>query len=106
MTSRVEIFSEKSNSWNKQLEVNDTEGMSLEMSRRAKINSHKPADTTKTTRKRKMCSAGDCLNQAVQGGVCVRHGAKRKQCSVDDCQKYAQVWSLRSARSQAQAVLC
>ena len=39
----------------------------------------------------KRCSAEDCNNQAVQGGVCVKHGAKKaKKCSVEDCNNQAQ----------------
>ena len=32
-------------------------------------------------RKRKYCSQDGCGNQVVQGGVCVKHGARRKRCS-------------------------
>ena len=64
------------NSWNKQLEEKGAEAMSSEMSRRAKMNSHKPADTTKTKttrkrkreRERKKCSAKDCPEYEVRGG--------------------------------------
>jgi hypothetical protein len=38
---------------------------------------------------RKTCSADGCTNQAVNGGVCVKHGAKRKLCSIDGCTKQA-----------------
>eukprot|EP00985_Skeletonema_marinoi_P019557 scaffold11253_cov66-Skeletonema_marinoi.AAC.1 len=36
-------------------------------------------------KKKKACSVDDCTNQAISGGVCLRHGAKLKRCSVDDC---------------------
>jgi len=36
---------------------------------------------------RKLCSSEGCPNRAVQGGVCIRHGArqKRKNCAVVGC---------------------
>mmetsp|Transcript_7549 Transcript_7549/g.11489 ORF Transcript_7549/g.11489 Transcript_7549/m.11489 type:complete len:103 (-) Transcript_7549:145-453(-) len=36
-------------------------------------------------RVKKRCSAEGCINQAVKGGVCVRHGAKLKLCSTVGC---------------------
>jgi hypothetical protein len=34
------------------------------------------------------CSTVDgCDNRAVQGGVCMAHGAKRQKCSVEGCDK-------------------
>eukprot|EP00984_Skeletonema_dohrnii_P000264 scaffold86_cov98-Skeletonema_dohrnii-CCMP3373.AAC.1 len=41
--------------------------------------------------KRQLCSREECTNQAVQGGVCVRHGAKgkRKRCSSEGCTNQA-----------------
>eukprot|EP00577_Skeletonema_sp_RCC1716_P000659 CAMPEP_0113411716 /NCGR_PEP_ID=MMETSP0013_2-20120614/22426_1 /TAXON_ID=2843 ORGANISM="Skeletonema costatum, Strain 1716" /NCGR_SAMPLE_ID=MMETSP0013_2 /ASSEMBLY_ACC=CAM_ASM_000158 /LENGTH=547 /DNA_ID=CAMNT_0000298113 /DNA_START=88 /DNA_END=1728 /DNA_ORIENTATION=+ /assembly_acc=CAM_ASM_000158 len=38
----------------------------------------------------KLCSGEECTNQAKSDGVCIRHGAKKKLCSVDDCTKQAQ----------------
>eukprot|EP00986_Skeletonema_menzelii_P016448 scaffold14642_cov146-Skeletonema_menzelii.AAC.4 len=38
---------------------------------------------------RKKCSADGCSNIAVQGGVCMRHGAKTKRCSSDGCANQA-----------------
>ena len=42
---------------------------------------------TKPKRIHRKCSAPDCTNQVVQGGVCVTHGAKRKLCSYPNCNK-------------------
>eukprot|EP00984_Skeletonema_dohrnii_P025198 scaffold14311_cov150-Skeletonema_dohrnii-CCMP3373.AAC.5 len=41
----------------------------------------------KATRKqyRKECSADGCTNKVVEGGVCVKHGAKKKRCSFEGC---------------------
>lgn len=36
---------------------------------------------------RRKCSAPNCNNRVVQGGVCVTHGAKRKLCSHPGCNK-------------------
>ena len=36
---------------------------------------------------RRKCSAPNCNNRVVQGGVCVTHGAKRKLCSHPGCTK-------------------
>ena len=38
----------------------------------------------------KRCSSDGCTNQAVKGGVCVKHGAKMKRCSSDGCTNKAQ----------------
>jgi len=38
----------------------------------------------------KRCSADDCNNQAVKGGVCKRHGAEVKRCSADGCPNQVQ----------------
>lgn len=38
----------------------------------------------------KICIADEtCMNRAVQGGVCSRHGAKRPLCQVDECTNQA-----------------
>ena len=37
---------------------------------------------------RKRCEVENCTNFSVQGGRCIKHGAKRKRCSVDDCEKH------------------
>ncbi|KAF0700098.1 Aste57867_9377 [Aphanomyces stellatus] len=39
----------------------------------------------KTHRKKGSCIVANCLNQAYQKGVCVRHGARSSPCSVPDC---------------------
>src|SRR5210317_1869431 len=31
------------------------------------------------------CSSEGCTNQAVRGGVCIKHGAKHKRCSSEGC---------------------
>lgn len=36
---------------------------------------------------RKFCSALNCPNRVVQGGLCIMHGAKRKKCSHPGCTK-------------------
>jgi hypothetical protein len=44
------------------------------------------------TKKRKRCSHDGCSNGAVQGGVCITHGAKvtHKHCSQEGCTNQAQ----------------
>jgi len=41
----------------------------------------------KTKRIKRKCSAPNCENKVVQGGVCITHGAKRKLCSHPGCTK-------------------
>ena len=36
-------------------------------------------------KKKNICRAGGCTNNAVMGGVCIKHGAKRKTCSHEGC---------------------
>jgi len=38
----------------------------------------------------KRCSVEDCDNKALKGGVCLKHGAKIKRCSVEDCNNFVQ----------------
>lgn len=45
----------------------------------------------KTKRKRRLCKEPNCQNQVVQGGLCIRHGAKRKICSVEGCNKHVKM---------------
>ncbi|KAK1743965.1 hypothetical protein QTG54_005562 [Skeletonema marinoi] len=40
--------------------------------------------------KPKKCSSEGCTNRVVQGGVCTKHGAKIKQCSFEGCTNLAQ----------------
>jgi len=45
-------------------------------------------------KKQKLCSAEGCTNIVIQGGVCIRHGAKRKErkrCSREGCTNQAQI---------------
>ena len=65
-------------------------GNVIEMSRRAKMKSHKPTDTTKTTRKKKICSSEDAKISQYRGEFAM-HGAthKHKICSIKGCQKQA-----------------
>jgi hypothetical protein len=61
------------------------EGYSAEMSRRG---SH-PKSDKKPAKKR--CSIEGCDKQAVNGGVCLQHGATKqakKRCSIEGCTKY------------------
>jgi hypothetical protein len=44
-----------------------------------------PKQATLQKRHRKICSAEGCTNRVVNGGVCVRHGAKTRRCSNDGC---------------------
>ena len=37
-----------------------------------------------------VCSADGCTNRVINGGVCLRHGAKLKLCSSEGCTKLAQ----------------
>ena len=52
-----------------------------------------------SAKRRKKCNHDECDNFAVQGGVCIRHGAKVKKCSHEGCTKNAQnrglCWSHR-----------
>eukprot|EP00985_Skeletonema_marinoi_P005532 scaffold2406_cov80-Skeletonema_marinoi.AAC.1 len=38
----------------------------------------------------KRCSVDGCGNWRIEGGVCIRHGAKVKRCSVEECTNYVQ----------------
>mmetsp|Transcript_30494 Transcript_30494/g.64567 ORF Transcript_30494/g.64567 Transcript_30494/m.64567 type:complete len:779 (-) Transcript_30494:364-2700(-) len=49
--------------------------------------SSSPDSSSKPKRIRRKCSAPNCENRVVQGGVCVTHGAKRKLCAHDGCDK-------------------
>jgi len=40
-------------------------------------------------RKRRYCSQDGCGNQAQQGGVCQKHGARVKRCSQEECSNQA-----------------
>jgi hypothetical protein len=42
-------------------------------------------DKERGARKRKYCSQNGCDNQIVQGGVCVKHGARVKRCNQNGC---------------------
>ena len=42
-------------------------------------------DKKRGSSKRKYCSQDGCGNQAQQGGVCLKHGARVKRCSQDGC---------------------
>jgi len=41
-----------------------------------------------TKQARKRCSIERCDKQAVNGGVCMKHGATKKRCSSEGCDKY------------------
>ena len=110
VTCRDILSNMGTNSYKKRLEMSGAEGISSEMSRRAKMRSHKPADSTTTRKRKKRCqkqavvggvcctqgatrkkrSAEGCENQARVGGVCNQHGAGKK-CSAEGCQKQAQI---------------
>jgi hypothetical protein len=44
-----------------------------------------------TKKARTLCNIEGCTKQAVNGGVCIAHGAKRKKklCSIEGCDKQA-----------------
>jgi hypothetical protein len=42
-------------------------------------------------RKRRYCSQNGCDNQVIQGGVCLKHGARRTRCSQDGCDNQVQL---------------
>lgn len=48
----------------------------------------KPAPKSKKRKPRKKCSVPECENICVQGGVCIKHGAKRKICNFEGCTKH------------------
>mmetsp|Transcript_12563 Transcript_12563/g.20300 ORF Transcript_12563/g.20300 Transcript_12563/m.20300 type:complete len:765 (+) Transcript_12563:405-2699(+) len=53
----------------------------------AEASSASSSSSSKPKRVRRKCSAPNCSNRVVQGGVCVTHGAKRKLCSQLGCDK-------------------
>ena len=54
--------------------------------KRKQLNQDKVVDhAPKKKRVRRRCSADECANIAVNGGVCVKHGAKVKTCSHEGC---------------------
>ena len=44
----------------------------------------------RSTSRRGICQHQDCTKQAVQGGVCILHGAQIKRCRVPGCSKHSQ----------------
>jgi len=42
-----------------------------------------------SSRKYRQCMSDGCTNQAYNGGVCRRHGAKVKLCAYDGCERQA-----------------
>lgn len=42
-----------------------------------------------TVRKRKICTVEVCTTRAVNGGVCIKHGAKVKRCIKENCNNNA-----------------
>lgn len=51
------------------------------------ICSHISKPTTPKKRTRRACNIDGCTNRVVQGGLCIRHGAKRKKCTFPGCTK-------------------
>lgn len=53
-------------------------------------------DGTPKKRSRRKCNVSDCTNQAKNGGICIKHGAKlperknRKVCAKEECDNIAQ----------------
>ena len=70
------------------------------MSESNNLNSDRSTQT-KPKRIRQKCSAPDCTNHVVQGGVCVTHGAKRKLCSYPNCAKAAKLAGFCSTHGPA-----
>ena len=48
---------------------------------------HKMKSDTTKKRARRACSVRECTNRVVQGGLCIKHGAKRKKCTYPGCSK-------------------
>ena len=49
--------------------------------------SHISKPTTTKKRTRRACTVDGCPNRVVQGGLCIKHGAKRKKCTFPGCTK-------------------
>lgn len=62
--------------------------------------SKKVARTT-SKRVRKKCKVEGCTNRIVEGGVCIRHGAKRKKCGYPGCNKHVKKAGMCSAHGPA-----
>ena len=69
-----------------------TSRLSSKRSRRSSGNDEERKVHTQVARKkyRYECSADGCTNHVVNGGVCIRHGAKIKLCSSEGCTNVAQ----------------
>lgn len=39
--------------------------------------------------KRKLCSIDECTNEVIEGGVCIRYGAKRNYAALMDAQTHS-----------------
>eukprot|EP00978_Attheya_sp_CCMP212_P010781 scaffold26263_cov48-Attheya_sp.AAC.3 len=52
-------------------------------------------------RLRRKCTAGNCPNRVVQGGLCISHGARRKTCSMTGCDKNVKKAGLCSSHGPA-----
>ena len=77
---------------------------------KAPLNNGKISPKKKPKRIRRKCSAPNCQNQVVQGGVCITHGAKRKSCSHPGCAKAVKLAGFCSthgpARKKCESVGC
>jgi len=52
---------------------------------------------TANKRMRRKCKVEGCINRIVEGGVCIRHGAKRKKCGFPGCTKHVKKAGMCSA---------
>lgn len=64
--------------------------------KRKEPSSSSAEDETLKKRSRRKCNVSDCTNQAKNGGICIKHGAKqperknRKICAKEECDNIAQ----------------
>ena len=63
---------------------------SLSSSNTNTVTTHSVSQIQSLSKKRirRPCGVGGCTNRVVQGGVCIRHGARRKKCNHPGCTKH------------------
>ena len=66
--------------------IGDNEATKRKEAARSTVNrDNNESGSSKKKRKKYFCSVAECTNQVVNGGVCIRHGAKVKRCNVVGC---------------------
>jgi len=89
--ARVPAESKKRKSYppSKSAGATNNKAVASKVSRQRKIKCNVAKYSNKVVKEReyevKKCSAPDCDNKSVTGGVCHRHGAKKKRCSHPGC---------------------